>query len=181
MELHIKSDFDCVYMINGDFYERADSLFMSEYDVVYITVLPLRHTYLPYTVKLTGADNIRDELCNGVKLDPDNYLLTLSPRHIAVYGNAKRPNATPSASPIARLFAYVKAGDISAAYSMLTESCRSSIDKNDLEAFFDGFESLAECTWDKGNKFYLIDKNGSAKLHSYTVKDEFIDDIIEHD
>ncbi len=47
MELHIKSEFDCIYFINGVMYERVDSLTMSEYDVVYITVLPLKHTLLP--------------------------------------------------------------------------------------------------------------------------------------
>ena len=46
MELHIQSEFDCVYSINGEFYERADSLTMSEYDVVYVTVFPLKHTLL---------------------------------------------------------------------------------------------------------------------------------------
>ena len=58
MELHIQSDFDCVYSINGEFYERADSITMSEYDVAYITVMPLKFSLLPYTVKLIVAENI---------------------------------------------------------------------------------------------------------------------------
>ncbi|MCM1367676.1 MAG: hypothetical protein NC184_02550 [Roseburia sp.] len=180
MELHINSEFECVYYINGEFYERADSLTMSEYDVVYVTVFPLKATLLPYTVKLSGAKNISDELASGIRLDPDHYLLLLAPRYMIVYGNTKNALPAPK-SPIARLFSLVKTGDVTAAYSMLTEKLRSSIDKNDLCSFFDGFERIAECTWEHGSKFYLIDKNCVAKLHSYSLKDGFIDDIVEPD
>lgn len=179
MELHIKSEFECVYLINGSFVERADGLTMSEFDVVYVTALPLKHTLLPYTVKLNGAENFNGELATGVRLGPDHYLLTLSPRYIIVYGNAK-PLPPPS-TPIARLFSLVKNGDMTSAYSMLSEQLKSSISKTDLADFFDGYDRIAECTWEDGNKFYMIDKNGMAHLHSYAVKDEFIDDIIEPD
>lgn len=180
MELHINSEFECVYYINGEFYERADSLTMSEYDIVYVTVFPLKPTLLPYTVKLNGAENISDELASGIRLNPDHYLLTLSPRYMIVYGNAKH-SLPPPKSPIARLFSLVKTGDLTAAYAMLTEQLRSTVEKPDLAAFFGDYERIAECTWDNSAKFYLIDKNGVAKLHSYTLKDGFIDDIIEPD
>ncbi len=179
MELHIKSEFECVYMINGAFVERADRLTMSEYDVVYVTALPLKHTLLPYTVKLCGAENFDGELASGIRLGTDHYLLTLSPRYIIVYGNAK-PLPPPS-TPIARLFSYIKNSDVNSAYSMLSEELKSTIRKTDLSSFFDGFDRLAECNWETGNKFYLIDKNGRAHLHAYTVKDEFIDNITEID
>ncbi len=177
MELHIKSEFDCVYLINGCFAERADSLTMSEYDVVYVTALPLKHTLLPYTIKLCGAENFNSELATGVRLGADHYLLSLSPRYIIVYGNAQ-PLPPPS-SPITRLFSLVKNGDTTSAYSMLSEQLKSSIDKHDLVAFFEDFDRIAECTWDNSSKFYLIDKNGMARLHSYVMKDEFIDNIVE--
>ena len=180
MELHIKREFECAYLINGVFYERADSLTMSEYDVAYITVLPLKHTLLPYTVKLSGAESVSDELCFGTRLDADNYLLSLSPRHITVYNSAKKGyTAPPQSSPIARLFSLVKSGDLTTAYDMLSEELKSTLDKNDLGAFFADFDRIAECYWENGARFYLIDKNGVAKLHSYTLKDEFIDDIVE--
>lgn len=180
MELHINSEFECIYYINGEFYERAESLTMSEYDVVYVTVFPLKPTLLPYTVKLSGAENISDELVSGIRLDDDNYLLLFSPRYMLVYGSAKSALPPPK-SLIARLFSLIKTGDLTAAYAMLTEQLRSTVEKPDLAAFFDGYERIAECTWEHGGKFYLIDKNGAAKLHSYTVKDGFIDDIIEPD
>ena len=178
MELHIKSEFECTYLINGVFYERADSLTASEYDVVYVTVLPLKHTLLPYTVKLCGAENVSDELCYGLRLDADNYMLNLLPRHIAVYGTTK-PVATPKTSPIARLFSLIKSGDLTSAYDMLTEELKSTIDKHDLEGFFSDYDRIAECYWNDGKRFYLIDKNGASRLHSYTLKDEFIDNITE--
>lgn len=179
MELHIQSDFDCVYSVNGEFFERADSVTMSEYDVVYVTVFPLKHTLLPYTVKLSGAENISSPLACGVRLSSEHYLLSLSPRYMVVYEtNQKQP--APK-SHISRLFAFIKAGNIEAAYAMLSEGLRTAIDKAALEKFFAAYDRIAECNWSDDNKFYLIDKNGGAKLHEYTVKDEFIDDILECD
>lgn len=178
MELHIKSDFDCVYLINGELAERADTVCVSEFDVVYVTVLPLRLDLLPYTVRLCGADNTSGEVYSGVRLDENHYLLSLSPRYMTVYGATPTPVAP--ASPIARLFSLVKNGDLGSAYAMLSEELRSNIDKNDLNGFFADFERIAECTWENGgSRFYLIDKNGGAKLHSYSLRDEFIDDIVE--
>lgn len=179
MELHIKSDFECVYSINGEFFERADSVKMNEYDVVYVTVFPLVHSLLPYTVKLCGTQNVNTELACGVRLNADHYLLSLSPRFIIVYGSHKKPS--PPKTPIARLFALLRAGDVSAAYAMLSDELKKSVDKKTLEGFFGGCERLCECEWEHGNKFYLIDKNGAAKLCEYSLKDEFIDDIGECD
>lgn len=178
MELHIQSDFDCIYMINGEFYERADSIAMSEYDVVYVTVFPLNPALLPYTVKLCGTENIKTELALGLRLSPEHYMLDLSPRRLIVYGGGTAKPA-PVKSHIARLFSLVKSGDLGAAYAMLSDDLRSAIDKPALSAFFDDYERIAECNWEHGNKFYLIDKNGAARLHTYTVKNEFIDDITE--
>lgn len=180
MELHIQSEFDCVYSINGEFFERADSITMSEYDVVYVSVFPLKHSLLPYTVKLCGAENLKTELAYGIKLSSDHYLLILSPRHMIVYESSAKQ--TPAAGRISRLFSLVNSGNIDTAYAMLSDGLQRSIDKPTLESFFSGYERITECPWDKnGNKFYLIDKNGTAKLHSYTLKNEFIDDIVECD
>ena len=162
MELHIQSEFDCVYSINGEFYERADSLTMSEYDVVYVTVFPLKHTLLPYTVKLNGAENVKTELAHGLRLSPDHYLLTLAPRYVIVYGNASNV-APPQSGRISRLFSLIKSGDVGAAYAMLSADLRAEIDKNTLADFFSEYEKIAECNWESGGKFYLIDKNGAAK------------------
>lgn len=182
MELHIKSEFECVYLINGELFERADCLTFSEFDVIYVTVLPLKTTLLPYTVKLSCAENLTNELFHGVRLDEKHYLLLLSPRHMTVYASAPSVLPPPS-SPISRLFSLIKNGDLGGAYAMLSESLRTTIEKSDLSDFFAGYERLTECDWesktDDGTRFYLIDKNGSAKLHSYTLQDEFIDNIIE--
>ena len=177
MELHIKSEFECVYLINGEFYERADDLTMSEFDVVYITALPLKHTLLPYTVKLCVTENVTSELATGIRLNDEHYLLSLAPRYIIVYGNSKP--LPPPTSHISRLFAFIKSGDVNSAYALLSEDLKSNISKSELTAFFDGYERIAECTWENNRKFFLIDKNGAAKLHTYAVKDDFIDDIVE--
>ncbi|MDE6201740.1 MAG: hypothetical protein K2M47_07720 [Clostridiales bacterium] len=179
MELHIQSEFECIYMINGEFYEYADCITMSEYDVVYVTVLPLKHSLLPYTVKLCGTESVNTELALGLRLSPDHYLLSLSPRYLIVYGSSPKP--TPPKSHIARLFSLIKSGDTTAAYAMLSDELKGSISKDTLSSFFADYEKLIECNWEKGNKFFLIDKNNAARLHAYTLKNEFIDDISECD
>lgn len=179
MELHIHSDFECVYSINGEFFERAQRVAMSEYDVAYITVFPLDHMLLPYTVKLCGAQNISDALACGVRLSSDHYLLSLSPRRIVMYASNAKP--IPPKTHIARLVAFIKSGDIDSAYAMLSKELKDSVDKKTLAAFFENCERIAECDWERGNKFYIIDKNGIAKPCTYTVKNEFIDDITECD
>ncbi len=180
MELHIQSDFDCVYSINGEFYERADSITMSEYDVAYITVMPLKFSLLPYTVKLIGAENIKSELATGIRLSSNHYLLSLAPRYSIVYGCAPS-NQTPSADPVMRLFSLVRNGDITAAMSMLSSDLKTAIDPTTLREFFAPYERAVACNWESGNKFYLIDKNGAAHLHSYRITDGFIDDLTELD
>ncbi len=182
MELHIQSEFDCVYLINGELTERADSLTMSEYDVAYITVFPLDTSLLPYTVKLVNADNVKNEFALGIRLSSEHYLLVLSPRRPIVYKTSPQTVACAT-SRMGRLFSLVRSGDVSAAYAMLTDELRASIDKKTLEAFFDGYERLVDCTWEQGDahKFYLITESGVARLHSYALKNEFIDDIAECD
>lgn len=183
MELHIQSEFDCVYLINGELVERADSLTMSEYDVAYITVFPLDTSLLPYTIKLVNADNVKNEFALGIRLSSEHYLLVLSPRRPIVYKTTAQQYPAHATSRIGRLFTLVKSGDVSAAYSMLTDELRASIDKKTLEAFFDGYERLVDRTWELGgaHKFYLITESGVARLHSYALKNEFIDDIAECD
>ena len=179
MELHVQSEFDCIYMINGEFYERADCIAMSEYDVVYVTVLPLKHSLLPYTVKLCGTQNVNDELALGLRLSPEHYMLSLSPRYMTVYNVGPKP--APQKSPIARLFSLIKSGEAQAAYAMLSDELKSSISKETLTSFFTDYDRLIECSWEKGNKFFLVDKNNAARLHAYVLKNEFIDDISECD
>ncbi len=179
MELHIKTGFECVLLINGELYERADCLEISEFDVIYVTALPLNCSLLPYTVKLAGAENISSELAVGIRLGSDHYLLTLSPRYMTVYSCAPPP-PQPS-SPICRLFSLVKDGEIDAAYSMLSDELKSAIDKDSLTSFFAPYENIAECSWEpQPGRFFLIG-NGAARLHSYTVDGALIDDIVEID
>lgn len=181
MELHIQSDFECVYGINGELTDRADSITMSEYDVVYVTVFPIDIRLLPYTVKIVNADNVKNALAVGIRLSSEHYLLTLAPRTPVLYQAPDGTFRTDRSSRICRLFAHVKNGDMTAALAMLSDSLKSSINKNTLEAFFVGYERIAECTWSKDNTFYLITDSGTARLCAYTVKDEFIDDITQCD
>ena len=178
MELHIKSKFDCVYLINGEFFERAHSLGISEFDIIYVTVLPIKHTLLPYTVRLEGARTVHSELYDGIRLSDKHYLLTLEPKYMTVY-SCNRQDVLSQPSPVSRLFTLIKNGDAFTAYAMLSESLKSTVDKNGLISFFDGFERIEECFWEEEPLFYLIDTNGVAHLNKYTLDGGFIDNIEE--
>lgn len=180
MELHIQSEFDCVCSVNGEFCESPVDLDMNEYDVVYVTVFPLDVSLLPYTVKLISTQNINTPLYVGIRLSPEHYLLNLMPRRPVLYSSSPAAPKNYS-SAISRLFALVKSGETNAAYAMLSDNLKSVIDKKTLETFFDDYERLIDCKWLTGGKFYLVTEGGNARLHSYTVKDEFIDDITELD
>ena len=178
MELHIKSKFDCVFLINGEFFENARSVTISEFDILYITVLPLKHTLLTYTVKLDGARTVHTDLYDGIRLDDKNYLLILEARHMSIYC-CTRQDSIAQPSVVTRLFSLIKNGDAFTAYSMLSESLKASIDKNGLIRFFDGYDRIEECFWEEAPLFYLIDSNGGAHLYRYTLSDGFIDNIEE--
>ena len=184
MELHIQTEFDCVFYINGEFCERADSLEMSEFDVGYVTVLPLGNTLLPYTVKLGGAAAVNTELACGIRLCAEHYLLKLAPRYMTVYASTQpAASVTAPTSPISRLFTLVHSGDVAGAYGLLSDGLKSGIDKSTLAAFFEDCTQIAECSWDTKfkNRFFLIDKNGNARLCEYKLQDGFIDDLLSFD
>lgn len=177
MDIHIVSEFECVYLINGAFSERADTIAFSEYDVVYITAFPIKQTLLPYTVKLCGIEPFDSELASGIRLDEQNYLLTLSPRYSIIYGTTKP--LPPPTSIISRLFNLIKSGDTQTAYDMLSHELKGSLSKENLNAFFNRYERLIECKWNGNNHFYLIDKNSKATLHTYSTNGDLVDDIVE--
>lgn len=174
MELHIQYDFDCVLTINGDIFE-GQTITMNAFDTVYVFVMPIGTTLLPYAVKFCGNESIKSELSVGVRLNDEHYLLLLKPRYMTVYA---QETFSPPKSRIARLFAHIKRGDDTAAYAMLTDELKAQIDRHTLVDFFDKYDEIIECPWQGEGKFYLL-IGCTAKLHTYTVKNEFIDDIGE--
>lgn len=176
MELHIQPLFDCALLVNGAFFEPRSPLELGEYDVLYVTALPTDCALLPYTVKLVGAQPVHTELALGLRLSDGLYVLELAPRRPVLYSFAPPP---PPATPIARLFAAVKAGELDRAFSMLTDRLKADIDRATLAQFFARYSRLVECSWDPASHiFYLVDNNGNAVKHNFTLVNDLIDDLL---
>lgn len=176
MELHIQTLFDCALLVNGGFFEPQSVLELGEFDVLYVTVLPTDCALLPYTVKLVGAQPVHTELALGLRLSDSLYLLELSPRRPVMYACTPPP---PPSTPISRLFAAVKAGELERAHAMLTDRLKADVDRTTLSSFFSRYTRLVECLWEPAARaFYLIDSNGNAVRHTYSLVNDLIDDLL---
>lgn len=180
--LHIKTDFEAVYLLNGLFTDNAAAVRHSSDSAAYITVLPLSAMLLPYTVKLSGnrvASN--QELCRLVFLDNNKLLLHLLPRHNYVYSAAKPP-APRLKSAAAALFDAVKAGRMTDARALLTPELSSSVTDTALTHFFepynaiylnDGYVIAPE------NSYILALQDGRGEVFVFALKSGLIDNIVE--
>lgn len=186
INLHIKSAFPAVYLINGIFVENADKLVIRPNEVTYVTVFPLSAALLPYTVKLAGGKaRCNEELCSVFSLTPDNLLVRLRPRYNYVYstksGDFPRANRDET---VTSFFDCIMKKDMASARKYLTESLSSSIDDASLASFFNGYEDIVandgyvsadpDC-------YFLIDKSGKSSLFSFSLKHGLIDDITERE
>jgi len=83
--IFIKTDFKCVFLLNGTFSEKADGFLYPKKEPLYITVLPLNAYLLPYTVKLLGAKTLENEsLCASFSRGDKTYI-KLIPRYNNIY------------------------------------------------------------------------------------------------
>jgi hypothetical protein len=180
--LHIKAAFKCVYLLNGAFVEKADSVRYRAGEPVYITALPLNAHHLPYTVKVFGGKALSNEhLANVYTLGGGRCFVKLSPRYNYVYStnHRERPNTRDD---IESFFLSVKRGDLAAARALLTKDLSASIDDGSLSAFFDEYTDIIEDKFTahaEPNRYYLIDKNDCGAPFSFDLKDKLIDNITQ--
>lgn len=179
IRLTLNSAFESVYLVNGKLVEGGEILY-GDSEVVYITVLPLDATLLPYTVKLVGAAlKCNAALCKCYNLGSNKFHLKLLPRHNFVYG-VSRPDAAPDGGLPEKFFSVLKAGKVNVAREYLTADLSDSIDDASLQAFFEGFVDILPADKQSG-LYFLARENGAASMYRFILRGTLIENIAEAD
>jgi len=183
-QIHIKTDFKCVFLLNGTFSEKADGFLYPAADPLYITVLPLSAHLLPYTVKLLKGKAIENESLCAAFTKSDNTYVKLLPRYNYIY-TAKEPQVLSAGAGIPeRLFAAVKNKNLPLAKKYLSENLLQTIDDNALEAFFADYTAILKdefsrgISYDNSEAYFLIDKDAKGILFTFEVFDGLVDNIV---
>ncbi len=178
----LKSEFDCVYMINGTFYEKADVINYPAMSPLYVTVFPLNAVLLPYTVKLLGGRAVCNEQlaqCNEVA--PEHFIVRLKERHNYVYSPAHTQAVSPERGLAPEFYRAIKSGDFAKARNLMTKELSESVDDDTLAEFFAPYCDIVENRFaDLSGGFFLINKNTlKGEPFSIDVIGERISDIKE--
>jgi len=181
--IHIKTDFDCVFLLNGNFCEKADGFLYPEAEPLYITVLPLDAHLLPYTTKILNAKAIANaDLCTVFKLDDKTYV-KLMPRYNYIYNIKDGGGIAFDMCPPQHLFNAIKNKNFAQAKKYLTQNLLSTIDDNALQAFFDPYTAIVKdefsnsINYANSQNYFLIEPNGAATLFTFELVDGIVDNI----
>ena len=161
--------FESVFLLSGSFFEGG-TFVTSEDTVVYITVLPLDPTVLPYTVKIVGASVERGwPLAVPCKVGENEYFIKME-RRMDVYSPTHQ---NVPEDMVERFFYYVKGKHLGFAMEMLSGGLRSTLGEQDLWAFFEGFTHLVRTP----NGYYAVDGSGNGHSCEFSLVEGSIDDI----
>lgn len=178
--VHIKTDFPCVFLLNGTFTEQADSFNYNTANPIYVTTLPLEAHLLSYTVKIAGSKPLYNENLCSVFCDGDHMYIKLAKRSSYIYSSVKHNTATTATAE--EFFNRIKKGQLQGARALLSSELSNSVDDASLQAFFDGYTAIIKNEYSKNphsNEFYLIDNLGNGTKFVFSLKDNLIDDITE--
>ena len=171
MKTILKSDFECIYSINGRIIEGG-IVNLEENKVYYITVFPLNATYLSYTIKMVG-DKIytNKDLCVKVTTKEETYILFCK-RYPYVY--ATTPFSYEGGC-VCEFFTLIKQNRIDKARSLLSDNLSKSVSDDALKGFFEKYEYVLDT--DDDNKWILATQNGEGEYFTFILKHGLIDDI----
>lgn len=176
--MHIVSE-NSVLLLNGSFVQSANAVRYNAEDPLYITVLPLSAVFLPYTTELLGGKARSNEsltLCYD--MGNNHHYIELKPRYAYVYSPSEKSVPPLSASSPARLLAFVREGNFSAARSLMTPSLGESITDAALADFFDGVVALRENIFTPQKGWLMLKNDGSASLCSISLSNGLIENIM---
>ncbi len=176
------AEFDCVYLINGAFNEKARVITYPAASPLYVTVLPLKALLLPYTVKLAGGKVLSNaELAVSYEVADGHFAVRLAERHNYVYSPACVQSLNPRGGRECRFYRAVKAGDFAAARKMMTAELSESASDDDLAEFFAPYADIIENRFaDLSGGFFLINKNTSrGEAFDFVLSGDKISDIRE--
>ncbi|MCL2234800.1 MAG: hypothetical protein FWC11_04165 [Firmicutes bacterium] len=184
---HVKSDFKCVYLLNGSFVENPNAVKYSSAEPLYVTALPLSAHLMPYTVKILGKKVLENsELVSVFSVSDERAIVYLRPRYNYVYNRKKI--ATLNEHDFVESFFYsVKKGNLIKAREAMTLSLMEKVNDENLSAFFadyhfclkDNFFGEKNDKNEKKNVYLLIDSENTAHSFQFVLESGKIHDIVE--
>ena len=171
MRTVFKSDFECVYTINGVFFEGGTTN-LDENCVYYITVYPLNAVYLPYTVKTVGNKVYTNkDLCVFVKSERESFLLFCK-RYAYLY--APTPFCEESGI-VGEFFSLIKQNKLDKARGLLCRELDKSVSDDALCGFFEKYEYIIKS--EEKDKWILSTRQGEGQSFTFVVRNGFIEEI----
>lgn len=176
---YIETDFDSVFLINGVFREKSGLLSYRSGSPLYITALPLSAVLLPYTVKVVDGYIIGNEnLADSYTVTSGKYIVKLKQRHNYVYSPLSPVYNSPEKGCAFDLFRAVKKGNLGDARSYMTKSLSSSIDDDNLTAFFAPYiQMLPNRFSDIGANYLLARDDKKCEAYNFAFSGTLIDNI----
>ncbi|MBR2988804.1 MAG: hypothetical protein IKC64_03670 [Clostridia bacterium] len=179
--LFIKSAFECVYFINGSFFENPKKIVVGNDEIAFITVMPLSAGILPYTVKLSSKRIYSNcDLCTLITLDENKSLLRFFPRYNYVYSPTVKTQTSAVDGVVAHFLHAVNKGDYALARSYLTPSMSNEVSDDALKEFFAPYVDAIDASGIglySENTYLLSNEKGSITPFHFDIKMGFIDDI----
>lgn len=183
--MYLKSADSAVFMANGVFLENNSCIRYKNCEAVYVTVFPLSPALLPYTVKFVGQNVMPcGQLVTVISLSCDKFLAMFDKRYSYVFApETCRPAPCDKCGIVSEFFECVKHGDMKKARSMMTGELSSSVDDVSLADFLGGYKAVIQdenFLSSSPDSFLLIDNDNAAHAHTFSLKNNLIDNITEN-
>lgn len=170
---------DCVLLLNGSFVQTAASVRYDADEPLYVTVLPLDATYLPYTVELIDGKTVSPTpLVTCSDMGEGHRLIELALRSAYVYSPSASAVPPPPPGALAQLLSFVHSGNFAAARAMMSPELSDSVTDSALADFFDGVVSVRENIYTSEGGYLLVRNDGTAARCEITVRGGLIENIV---
>ena len=165
-------------LLNGSFVQTAAAVRYASDDPLYVTVLPLEAAYLPYTVEILNGKAVTNvSLTVCCDMGGGHRYIELKPRSAYVYSPASMRASEPSSTP-GQLLGYVRAGNFTAARSLMSDELAESVSDEALGEFFEDVPSVRENIYTPEKGWLLIKKDGTAQRCDIIVHGGLIENIV---
>ncbi len=183
--MYLKSVDNAVFTANGIFLENNSCIRYDNCEAVYATVFPLSPALLPYTVKFVGQNVMScDRLVSVIRLDCDKFLSIFDKRYSYIFSPETQPLIPrDKCGVVSEFFRCVKCGDMKKARSMMTNELSASVDDAALADFLSDYKTVIRdenFMSSDPDSFLLIDNDNAAHSHTFSLKNNLIDNIAEN-
>jgi hypothetical protein len=167
-----------VLLLNGSFVQSAAAVRYEKNEPLFVTVLPLNATYLPYTVEILGGKAVTNAaLAVCCAMEREHYYIELKQRSAYVFSPDAMPPVQSAPSLPAQLLRFVREQNYAAARLLLSPRLSETITDNALGDFFEGVIEVRENTFTPQKGWLLVKDDGTAPICDIEFADGRIDNV----